>query len=67
MYIQLYADGRLFSWDERKNAANLAGRGVDFEFASWIFAGPRSEVHMKRKRPVWARSLRGWPTVMLRA
>jgi len=49
MYIQLCADGGLFSWDERKNAANLAERGFDFEFASLIFAGPRTEVHMKRQ------------------
>ena len=34
MYIQMYADGRLFSWDERKSAANLAERGFDFDFAS---------------------------------
>ena len=40
MYIQMYADGRLFSWDERKSAANLAERGFDFEFASLVFAGP---------------------------
>ena len=43
MYIQMYADGRLFSWDERKSAANLAERGFDFEFASLVFAGPTLE------------------------
>ena len=43
MYIQTYADGRFFSWDERKSAANLAERGFDFEFASLIFAGPTLE------------------------
>lgn len=43
MYIQMYADDRLFSWDERKSAANLAERGFDFEFASLIFAGPTLE------------------------
>ena len=41
MYIQMYADGWVFSWDERKSAANLAERGFDFEFASLIFAGPK--------------------------
>ena len=40
MYIRMYADDCLFSWDERKSAANLADRGFDFEFASLIFAGP---------------------------
>jgi uncharacterized DUF497 family protein len=43
MYIQMYADGRLFSWDELKSAANLAERGFDFEFASLVFAGPTLE------------------------
>ena len=43
MYIQMYADGRLFSWDERKSAANLAERGFDFDFASLVFAGPTLE------------------------
>lgn len=43
MYIQKYADGRLFSWDERKSEANLAERGFDFDFASAIFAGPTLE------------------------
>lgn len=43
MYIQKYADGRLFSWDERKSEANLAERGFDFEFASAIFTGPTLE------------------------
>ena len=49
IYIQLYADGRLFSWDERKSASNLAERGFDFEFASLVFAGSRSESRMKRQ------------------
>lgn len=43
MYIQTYADGQLFSWDERKIEANLADRGFDFEFASAIFSGPTLE------------------------
>ena len=49
MYIQMYADGRLFSWDERKSAANLAERGFDFEFASLIFAGPTLECEDTRR------------------
>ena len=49
MYIQMYADGRLFSWDERKSAANLAERGFDFQCASLIFDGPWSAVLMKRQ------------------
>jgi uncharacterized DUF497 family protein len=43
MYIQTYADGRVFSWDRRKSDANLADRGFDFEFASTIFSGPTLE------------------------
>lgn len=43
MYIQTYADGRVFSWDRRKSDANLADRGFDFEFASAIFFGPTLE------------------------
>ena len=43
MYIQTYADGRVFSWDRRKSEANLAERGFDFEFASAIFSGPTLE------------------------
>ena len=43
MYIQTYADGRVFSWDRRKSDANLADRGFDFEFASLIFSGPTLE------------------------
>ena len=43
MYIQTYADGRIFSWDRRKSDANLADRGFDFEFASSIFSGPTLE------------------------
>jgi uncharacterized DUF497 family protein len=31
MYIQKYAERRLFSWDERKSEANLADRGFDKE------------------------------------
>jgi len=49
MYIQMYADRRLFLFDERKSAANLAERGFEFEFAWLIVAGPRSEVLMKRQ------------------
>jgi uncharacterized DUF497 family protein len=43
MYIQTYADDRVFSWDLRKSEANLAERGFDFEFASAIFSGPTLE------------------------
>jgi hypothetical protein len=43
MYIQTYADDRVFSWDRRKSEANLADRGFDFEFASSIFSGPTLE------------------------
>jgi len=43
MYIQTYADSRVFSWDRRKSEANLAERGFDFEFASAIFSGPTLE------------------------
>ena len=43
MYIQKYADGRLFTWDQQKSEANLADRGFDFDFASAIFAGPTLE------------------------
>ena len=43
MYIQTYADGRLFSWDARKSDANLQERGFDFAFASLIFSGPTLE------------------------
>ena len=43
MYIQTYADGRVFSWDRRKSDANLADRGFDFEFAAAIFSGPTLE------------------------
>ncbi len=43
MYIQMYADSRVFSWDPRKSDANFADRGFDFEFASSIFAGPTLE------------------------
>jgi len=39
VYIQTYADGRLFSWDQQKSDVNLADRGFDFGFASVIFAG----------------------------
>jgi uncharacterized protein (DUF4415 family) len=49
MYIQMYAHERLFSWDERKSAANLAERGFDFEFASLVLAGPWSALLMKRQ------------------
>jgi len=45
----MYADGRLFSWDARKSAANLAERGFDFEFASLIFASPTLEREDKRR------------------
>jgi uncharacterized protein len=43
MYIQTYADSRVFTWDPRKSEANLAERGFDFEFASAIFSGPTLE------------------------
>jgi uncharacterized protein (DUF4415 family) len=43
----MYADDRLFSWDERKSAANMAVLG--FEFASLIFDGPWSALLMKRQ------------------
>ena len=43
MYIQKYADGRIFSWDRRKSEANFSDRGFDFEFASSIFSGPTLE------------------------
>jgi hypothetical protein len=43
MYIRTYANGRVFSWDDRKSEANLADRGFDFDFASTIFAGPTLE------------------------
>ena len=32
-----------FSWDARKNEANLAQRGFDFAFASLVFDGPTLE------------------------
>jgi uncharacterized DUF497 family protein len=32
-----------FTWDPDKSDANLAARGLDFEFATLIFAGPTLE------------------------
>lgn len=43
MYIQMYANDRLFSWDDRKSEANLRERGFDFGFATSIFTGPTLE------------------------
>jgi len=44
VYIQTYADGRLFSWDQQKSEVNLADRGFDFDFASVIFAGTKERI-----------------------
>lgn len=44
VYIQTYADGRLFSWDQQKSEVNLADRGFDFGFASVIFAGTKERI-----------------------
>jgi uncharacterized DUF497 family protein len=44
VYIQTYADGRLFSWDQQKSEVNLADRGFDFDFASAIFAGTKERI-----------------------
>ena len=46
-YIHMYANGRLFSWDERKSAATWPEGGSDS--VRWTAEGPWSAVLMKRK------------------
>lgn len=39
----------MFEWDERKSAATFELRGIDFEIASYIWDGPRTEKIDDRK------------------